>query len=98
MISYKQKCVRCKKNMVLIKARGQFPICYDCQKPELDKAIRSPSMKKLFDIPEHFYRDEPFLRSIKMNYQRFGALSDKQIEAFKKVVDKMKHPEKEKTD
>ena len=94
MISYKQRCVRCKKNMVLMKSRSQFPICYECQKPELEGEIKNKAMKKMFDIPEQFYRDEPFLRSIKINYLRFGNLSDKQIEAFKKVVEKIKHPEK----
>ena len=31
-----------------------------------------------------------FLRDIKINYLRFGKLSERQIEAFKKVVKKMK--------
>jgi len=50
-------------------------------------------MKKLFDIPEKFYQENLFLRNIKSNYLRFGKLSDKQIEAFKKTVEKMKEGE-----
>ena len=46
-------------------------------------------MKKLFDIPESFYKENSFLRDIKINYLRFGNLSEKQIEAFKKVVNDM---------
>lgn len=47
-------------------------------------------MKKMFDIPEDFYKKNSFLRSIKINYLRYGKLTEKQIEAFKKAVDKMK--------
>jgi len=43
-------------------------------------------MKKMFDIPEEFYVSNSFLRDIKVKYLRFGNLSDKQIEAFKKTV------------
>ncbi len=86
MVSYKQLCVRCKKNMVLVVGRTQFPVCYDCQKSELEGEISDPKMKKLFAIPDELYRQNSFLRSIKSNYLRFGKLSDKQIEAFKKTV------------
>ena len=90
MITYKQKCVRCKKNLVLTTPRNRFPMCYDCQKEEMQGKIKDPKMKKLFDIPEELYRAEPFLRSIKINYLKFGSLTEKQIEAFKKVVEKLK--------
>lgn len=80
----------CKKNMVLITGRNQFPICYDCQKGELQGEIKDPKMKKMFDIPEEFYKQSGFLRSIKSNYLKFGKLSDKQIEFFKKAVKEMK--------
>lgn len=43
-------------------------------------------MKKLFDIPEEYYKKNAFLRSIKSNYLKFGKLSDKQIEYFEKTV------------
>ena len=94
MISYKQRCSRCKKNMVLITTRKQFPVCYDCEKNELHGEIKNKKMKKFFDLPEEFYKEEPFLRSIKINYMRYGQLSDKQIEWFKKVVERMKNPQK----
>lgn len=79
----------CKKNMVLITGRNQFPICYDCQKKELSGEIKDPKMKKMFNIPEEFYKENGFLRSIKSNYLKFGKLSDKQIDAFKKTVKEM---------
>ncbi len=75
--------------MVLITGRNQFPICYDCQKKELSGEIKDPKMKKLFKIPEECYKQNGFLRSIKSNYLKFGKLSDKQIEAFKKTVKEM---------
>lgn len=90
MVSYKEKCRRCKKNMVLVSARNRFPMCYDCQKTELGGKIKDPEMKKMFDIPEEFYRQNSFLRSIKMNYLKFGNLTEKQIEVFKKVVNDLK--------
>ena len=56
----------------------------------MEGEIKDPKMKKMFDIPEEFYKKNMFLRSIKINYLRFGKLSEKQIEAFKKTVKKMK--------
>ena len=47
-------------------------------------------MKKMFDVPEEFYRHSAFLRDIKVNYLKYGKLSDKQIEAFKSTVEKLK--------
>jgi len=90
MVRYKQQCIRCKKNMILVTSRTQFPLCYDCQKEDLHKEIKDPKMKKMFDIPEEFYKENLFLRSIKLNYLRFGKLSPKQLEWFKKVVDELK--------
>lgn len=71
-------------------SRGtKFPLCYDCQKDELNVTIKDPKMKKLFNIPEEFYMENPFLRSVKRNYIQFERLTDKQVEAFKKTVDEM---------
>ena len=90
MVAYKQRCARCKKNMVLITGRNQFPLCYDCQKSELQGEVKDPVMKKMFAIPEEFYMQNSFLRSIKSSYLRFGNSSEKQIAAFKTTVEKMK--------
>lgn len=89
-VRYKQKCIRCKKNWVEVSRGQRYPLCYDCHKPDLDKEIKDPKMKKLFNIPEEFYKRSPFLRDIKLNYLRFDKLSEKQIEAFKDTVKKMK--------
>ncbi len=90
MADYKTKCAKCKNVWVLVSARTRFPICYECQKPELTGKIKDPKMKKLFAIPEELYKENLFLRSIKANYLRFGSLTEKQIEAFKKVVADLK--------
>ncbi|HIH39417.1 TPA: hypothetical protein HA219_01690 [Candidatus Woesearchaeota archaeon] len=90
MVQFKQRCVRCKKNMVLMTSRSQFPLCYDCEKKELQGEITDPEMKKMFDIPEEYYKNNSFLRSIKKNYLRFGNLTEKQIQVFKKVVEDLK--------
>jgi DNA-directed RNA polymerase subunit RPC12/RpoP len=87
-ITFQQKCFKCKKNFVTITNRQRYVICYDCQKAQLSGEIKSPKMKKLFSIPEEYYRKNSFLRDIKAKYMQFGELSEKQIEAFKKTVQK----------
>ena len=89
-VKYKQKCFRCKKNYVIATWRSRFVQCYDCEKDQLKGEIKDPKMKKMFALPEDFYKENSFLRSIKINYLKFGALSEKQIETFKKAVIKMK--------
>jgi hypothetical protein len=88
-VKYKQKCSRCRKNYVVVTWKTRFPVCYDCEKNQLIGEIKDPAMKKMFDIPEKFYVDNAFLRDIKINYLRFGRLSDKQVDAFKKAVERM---------
>jgi hypothetical protein len=97
-IRYQQKCSRCKKNYVTVSRRQTYVVCYDCQKEELKGEVKDPEMKKLFNIPEEYYKENSFLRNIKAGYLRFGKLSDKQIAAFKKTVKelkKIKEPEAE---
>ncbi len=89
MIRYKQRCWKCKKNYVLASARQKYVTCYDCQKSELNQKVKG-KLKKMFDIPEEFYKKNLFLRDIKIKYIKYGELSDKQIAAFKKVVKEMK--------
>ena len=90
MVMFKQKCVVCRKNYVIVSGRERYAVCYDCQKQDLKKEIKDKKMKKFFDIPEEFYKENSFLRSIKLNYLRYGKLTERQIEAFKKTVDKLK--------
>ncbi len=66
-----------------------FAVCYECEKSQLEGEVKDPEMKKMFDIPEEFYKQNSFLRNIKINYLRYGKLSEKQIAAFKKTVEKM---------
>ncbi|MBS3108082.1 hypothetical protein J4468_04170 [Candidatus Woesearchaeota archaeon] len=93
-IRYKVLCARCKKNYVTVTWKQKYIACYDCQKDELHKEIKNAEMRKLFDIPEQFYKDHIFLRNIKMNYIRFGQLSTKQIAAFKKAIKELKEASK----
>ena len=93
-VKYKQKCAKCKKNYVVVTWKQSFPICYDCQKDQLKGEISDPEMKKLLEIPEVFYKENAFLRSIKINYLQYGKLSEKQIETFKRAVEKLKLGEK----
>ncbi len=89
-ISFKQKCSRCKKNYVVATRRSRWVECYDCERPKLMQKVEDPEMAKMFDIPEEFYKENSFLRSIKINYHRFGSLTERQLEAFKKTVEDMK--------
>lgn len=56
----------------------------------MEGEIKNPEMKKLFDIPEGYYSENSFLRNIKVCYLRFGKLTEKQVEAFKKTIGKIK--------
>ncbi len=59
---------------------------------QLDQPIDDPVFQKMFDIPAEFYAQSYFLRNIKEAYIRFGSLSEKQVEAFKRTVEEMKNP------
>jgi hypothetical protein len=52
--------------------------------------IKDPKMKKMFDIPEEFYKNNAFLRDIKIKYLKFGDLTENQINAFIRVVGELK--------
>ena len=86
--------MRCKERYVLTTWRGRFPVCFECQKKELEGEIKDPKMKKFFNLPEEFYKENAFLRDIKVNYLRYGGLSNPQIEAFKKAAKQMKEERK----
>jgi PHP family Zn ribbon phosphoesterase len=85
-IQYKQKCKRCNKNYVLSGLRSRYIVCDECQKREYSQEVTDPEMKELFDIPEEHYQKNYFLRDIKAKYLKYGSLSEKQIEAFKRAV------------
>lgn len=89
---YKQICAICRKNHVLISARGQFPICTACSMREISKPIEDEKFRKMFDIDQKLYEQSSFLRSIKSNYLRFGSLSEKQVETFKRVAAELANP------
>jgi cyclophilin family peptidyl-prolyl cis-trans isomerase len=94
-IKYKQKCAKCKKNYVIVTWKQSYPICYDCQQEQMKGEIADSGLKKLLDIPEQYYKENSFLRSIKINAIQYGKLSEKQIETFKKAVEKLKGEKKE---
>jgi len=87
---YKQLCVRCKKNYVKATRRDKFVSCFVCDEKEMNCKIEDPEMKTLFDIPQEMYKENNFLRDIKKNYCRYGGLTERQVEAFKEAVERMK--------
>ena len=92
MAKYKQRCVICKQKWTLVSFYKQQPICSDCEQKLISDPIEDPEMRKMFDIDPKLYQQSQFLRSIRLNYARYGSLSKKQIEVFRKVVEEMKHP------
>ncbi len=90
MAKFKQRCVICKKNMVLMLSARQFPICKDCEMKDFDKPISNAFYRSLLDIDKKWYDENQFLRSIKSHYIRTGMLTQRQVEAFKKVVEEYK--------
>lgn len=87
-VSYKQTCILCRKNKVLISSYKQKPICSECGTREFKEVTEEP-FKTLFAIPPELYSESSFLRSIRSNYHRYGSLSEKQVEVFKRVAKEM---------
>lgn len=81
--------MKCKDNYVLTSNRKEYLICYECQREELSQPIEDKEMKAFFDIPLALYKQSNFLRDIKVKYLRYGNLTEKQKEYFKKTVDKL---------
>ncbi|MBI2580538.1 hypothetical protein HYV85_01890 [Candidatus Woesearchaeota archaeon] len=89
---YKQLCAICRKNHILISSRNQFPICTSCSMKQINQPITDEKFRKMFDIDQKLYEESSFLRSIKSNYLRFGSLSEKQIDTFKRVAAELANP------
>ncbi len=62
----------------------------------VEQEVEDKEFKKLFQIPIEWYKENSFLRSIRYQYGRWGSLTEKQIEAFKKTVKEKKEKGKEK--
>ena len=92
-IVYKQLCYLCKKNYATVTSKQSYVLCYECQKKEMNGEIKDPKMKKLFALPDQYYEKNYFLRNIKICYIKYGSLTEKQIEAFKKTVKNIKEHE-----
>ena len=80
--------------MALVTSSRQRPICTECGMKQIEKPIKDPKMKRLFNIPKELYEEYAFLRSIKSNYLQYGNLTEKQVEVFKKVVKEAKAKKK----
>ena len=90
MARYKQLCTLCRKNHVVIERYKQRPICAECEMKDW-KEIKSGKYKKILDTPKEIYVKNYFLRNVRGYYETFGKLSEKQVDAFKKAVEKLKN-------
>lgn len=68
----------------------QKPICIDCQMKQWDK-IKNERYKELFSISKKFYEESYFLRNVRDYYDKFGKITKKQEEAFKKTIKEMEN-------
>jgi hypothetical protein len=93
MAAYQQQCIVCRKNKVLVKSRRQKPICDACyerhNKVNMGQDIKDGKMKKFFDINPELYKKSGFLRDIKKQYLVTEMLTQKQRDAFERVVKEM---------
>lgn len=90
MVRYKQLCILCRKNHAVIESRKQRAVCPECEMKDWEE-IKSGRYKKILDIPKDVYAKSYFLRNVRSYYEKFGKLSEKQIEAFKKTAEKLKN-------
>lgn len=90
MARYKQLCMLCRKNHAIIESRKQRAICSECEMKDW-KEIKSGKYKKILEIPKEIYMKSYFLRNVRSYYERFGKLSEKQVEAFKKTADELRN-------
>jgi PHP family Zn ribbon phosphoesterase len=97
-VKYKIKCIRCKKNYVLSSYRQRNNTCEECQEKDMKGEVTDPALKKLLDIPEAYYKENSFLRNIKIAALRYGKLTDRQIEVFKDVAQKLVDRDSKKDD
>ena len=87
MVKYKQRCGRCKKNYTLSLRSQAFIMCAECHAPFLAKEIEDPSMKEFFDIGAEYYDKDAYLRTVKMNYLKYGNITDYQRKQFLRVIE-----------
>ena len=90
MVQYKERCKLCKNEWALVNYKVRFAVCLKCQMKQLNQKVTDPEFKKMFEIDKELYEQSYFLRDIKIRYIRFGQLSEKQIETFKRVAKEMK--------
>ncbi len=95
-MAYNQRCIVCKKNVVLMQHRRQRPVCLPCEMKDLFEPVENKKMQKLFDIPKNLYEESYFLRDVRRKYNMFGNLSEKQVEVFKRVANDLQDPQKRK--
>ena len=87
MVKYKQKCGRCKKNYTMSLRSQAFVMCADCHEPLINKPIEDADMKAFFEQADDIYDRDAYLRTVKMNYLKYGNITDYQRTQFLKVID-----------
>lgn len=81
--------------MVLIKSRRQRPVCISCQEKEWNEPITDPVFKELFDFDKSVFETSNFIRSLRMYYNRYHTLTERQLAALKDIRERMKNQKTE---
>jgi len=95
MAAYKQRCIVCKNSWAMVTSfKQKFVVCVNCEMKVVEQKVEDKDFVKLFKIPLEWYKENPFLRSIRYQYGRWGSLTEKQLGAFEKTVKEMKKKKK----
>ncbi len=90
---FKQKCKLCKTEWVIMNYK-EYPICVKCQMRQAFSEEITAKKYLFLEIDKKLYEQSRFLRNIRQSYMRYKELTAKQIAAFKKVAEEVKHPKK----
>ena len=94
MVKFKQRCSKCKKNYTVSMRSQAFVMCAECHEPLINKPIEDEEMKLFFEKGEGFYEKDAYLRTVKMNYLKYGNITDYQRKQFLRVIDILSKEEK----
>lgn len=76
---------------MLIKSRKQRPVCLICQEKEWNEPITNPVFKELFNFDKSVFETSNFIRSLRMYYNRYHMLTERQLAALKDIRERMKN-------
>ncbi len=89
-LKFKKKCNICKKVWVVVRSR-EYTICVPCHMKQIFSQEVTDKKFDFLNIDRELYEESRFLRNIRQSYLMYNELSEKQVEAFKKVAEDVKN-------